>query len=293
MNAFETLGLQPGASDEEIKKAYRKLAMKHHPDKGGDAEKFKEISSAYQELTSEDPFEEFPELAEIFKMFGLGSMGSVASMGSMGSILQSQGINIGNLMKPRGPTILTNLAITLEELEKGGEFEVNYVRKIPTGKIVKHIEKTPFGNIMMAGPEEIEKNYTKKVLIPPCHDERIILQFENLATADNVPSGTLAVQLNILEHDTFKRVPGTLDLKVKIDIGLKEALTGFEREITLLNKKEPWKLECESIVNPYDKKRIPRLGLRGSGNLIIKFRISFPVILESSTRETLKNLPDL
>ena len=43
MDYYSTLGLQRGASDEEIKKAYRKLAMKHHPDRGGDQTKFKEI----------------------------------------------------------------------------------------------------------------------------------------------------------------------------------------------------------------------------------------------------------
>lgn len=49
---YETLGLQPGASQEEIKKAYRKMAQKHHPDKGGDEAKFKEIKTAYEELTN-------------------------------------------------------------------------------------------------------------------------------------------------------------------------------------------------------------------------------------------------
>jgi len=45
------LGVNPNASQDEIKKAYRKLAMEHHPDKGGDPEKFKEISEAYETLT--------------------------------------------------------------------------------------------------------------------------------------------------------------------------------------------------------------------------------------------------
>ncbi len=50
-NAYETLGVPKGASDAEIKKAYRKMAGQHHPDKGGDTIKFKEIQSAYETLS--------------------------------------------------------------------------------------------------------------------------------------------------------------------------------------------------------------------------------------------------
>ena len=51
MDYYSTLGLKRGASDEEIKKAYRSMAMKHHPDRGGDERKFKEISQAYEFLS--------------------------------------------------------------------------------------------------------------------------------------------------------------------------------------------------------------------------------------------------
>jgi DnaJ-domain-containing protein 1 len=47
---FVTLGLSPTATNDEIKTAYRKLALQHHPDKGGDVEKFKIINKAYQAL---------------------------------------------------------------------------------------------------------------------------------------------------------------------------------------------------------------------------------------------------
>lgn len=50
MNAYQTLGLKYGASPEDIKKAFHRLAHIHHPDKGGDAEVFKKISAAYAEL---------------------------------------------------------------------------------------------------------------------------------------------------------------------------------------------------------------------------------------------------
>ena len=65
MNNYEKLGLKPGATADEIKTAYRKLAMVHHPDKGGDANKFREITEAYNDLLNpkqqkmENPFGDF------------------------------------------------------------------------------------------------------------------------------------------------------------------------------------------------------------------------------------------
>ncbi len=50
-NAYDILGVPKGASDDEIKKAYRKLASQHHPDKGGDTAKFQEIQTAYDTLS--------------------------------------------------------------------------------------------------------------------------------------------------------------------------------------------------------------------------------------------------
>jgi DnaJ-class molecular chaperone len=48
---YKTLGLKIGASQNEIRQAYRKLVLKEHPNKGGDIEKFKKIQAAYEELT--------------------------------------------------------------------------------------------------------------------------------------------------------------------------------------------------------------------------------------------------
>jgi DnaJ-class molecular chaperone len=50
-NYYQILGVSKSATQEEIKKAYRKLALIHHPDKGGSAEKFKEIKKAYEILS--------------------------------------------------------------------------------------------------------------------------------------------------------------------------------------------------------------------------------------------------
>jgi DnaJ family protein A protein 2 len=60
---YQILGINTDASEIDIKKAYRNLALKHHPDKGGDSEKFKEISLAYETLSD-------PGQKEIYDKFG-------------------------------------------------------------------------------------------------------------------------------------------------------------------------------------------------------------------------------
>ena len=47
---YQILGVSKDASQDEIKKKYRKLSLQHHPDRGGDAEKFKEVSEAYENI---------------------------------------------------------------------------------------------------------------------------------------------------------------------------------------------------------------------------------------------------
>jgi len=84
---YETLGVEKNATKSEIKKAYHKQAKIHHPDRGGDAEKFKEVQAAYEVLSNDDKREVYDKYGldglkdgpggmggahDIFEMFGMG-----------------------------------------------------------------------------------------------------------------------------------------------------------------------------------------------------------------------------
>ena len=67
---YEILGVSRDASPEEIKKAFYKLAHKYHPDKGGDAEKFKEINEAYHVLSNKEKREQYNKFGRVFEGSG-------------------------------------------------------------------------------------------------------------------------------------------------------------------------------------------------------------------------------
>lgn len=78
---YEVLGVDKQASADEIKKAYRRLAVEHHPDRGGDEAKFKELSQAYEVLSN-------PEKKQRYDQFGHAGVG--AGSGGFGA---GQGVN--------------------------------------------------------------------------------------------------------------------------------------------------------------------------------------------------------
>jgi DnaJ-class molecular chaperone len=276
------LGISKNALDSEIRSSYINLAKKHHPDKGGLPEKFKEIHDAYTQLTkgenqehdfdfSSDGFPGFEELFNQFTKMGLGFI--------------------------RAPIVKTTLSLNLEQLESGGEFSVRYTRNVPTGKYTQYMKKTPFGIITGVSPEEIEKTFETNINIPRCHDIREPLVYPRLAKADNIIIADLEVTINLVKHPIFTKMNRSLDLQVELEITLKEALTGFEREIYLLNADNPTKIECCSIVNPYDTKVVSGYGMKYNddvkGDLLIKFKIIFPILLSDKTIEKILEIDEL
>ena len=95
---YKTLGVSKNASAAEIKKAFRKLAQKHHPDAGGDENKFKEINEAYEVLGD-------PEKRKVYDQFGtMGGAGfsganpfTGASPFGNGAHVEFNGINMDDI----------------------------------------------------------------------------------------------------------------------------------------------------------------------------------------------------
>lgn len=66
MDYYQILGVTKNASEDEIKKAFHKLAHKYHPDKGGDEKKFKEINEAYQVLSNREKRNQYDQFGRVF-----------------------------------------------------------------------------------------------------------------------------------------------------------------------------------------------------------------------------------
>lgn len=121
---YQLLGLSPGAESNEIKKAYRKMAMKEHPDKGGDPEKFKEISQAYDVLSDPEKkqiYDEYGEDALKEGMGGGGGGGNVNPFDIFESFFGGGGGGGGRRGggRRKGEDVAHPLKLSLEDLYKG------------------------------------------------------------------------------------------------------------------------------------------------------------------------------
>ena len=216
-DAYSTLGVQRDATDEEIKKAYRKLAAKHHPDKeGGNTAKFQEIQSAYETLTdpqkrqqhdNPNPFHRHgaQSTADHFEFhFGGGGAQDIFSQffrqgGGGGSPFQQQQPRRNKDLRIN---ITVTLASTLSEQQK---------------TVIVQTTKNDKFNVDVKIPRGVSNGTTIK------YTQMGDNFFESLTRGD------LYVIINVIADSRFE-IHG-INLVTNLEISSIEAMTGTEKEV--------------------------------------------------------------
>ena len=321
---YKILGINENASHDEIKKAYRGLSLKFHPDRNPapDAtEKFKQINEAYGILGDEQKRKQY-EMERQNPFMRMGNMGhgmhgmhAAPNMGEMDEILKAffGGMPFMGGMGGMGGMDELNGMGGMPGFPPGAQFHVfhngipvnigkQFQKPSPINKTVNiDIEQVYNGATIPLDIERwINDNGTKifeketlYVSIPKGIDENeIILLKDKGNIVGEQCKGDVKVFIKITNNTDIKR--NGLDLLYEKHISLKEALCGFTFEIKFINGKI-YTLNNNSgnIIIPEYRKIIPNMGLTReghTGNLIVIFHIEFP---EKLTNEQIKKLTDV
>ena len=201
---YQILGVSRDAPQDEIKKAYRKLAHKYHPDKGGDEKKFKELNEAYQILSDQDKKSQYDRFGRVFEGaesggqaggwdFGFGagkagedfeSMFGRGDLGDLGEIFEDIfGFGQAGRKKDlkRGKDIEVDIAISLEDVLKGNEKEIT-LRKLvscsrcqgtgaePGSKVKECFSCRGTGQVQQI-KKTVFGSFTRYIVCPECRGE--------------------------------------------------------------------------------------------------------------------------
>ena len=298
---YKILGVSKTATDDAIKKAYRKLAMKYHPDRNKDDKtaesKFKDISEAYAVLSNkekrqqydmfgsegfqnkfsqEDIFRDF-DFGSIFSEFGFGGRGR----GSFGNIFGGMGGNAfrgggspfsGRPQPVKGKDIIYELSINLEDTIENSEKLIAY-----------HRDNSSQEKISVKIPAGISTG------------KKLRLTGKGNPGINGGPQGDLYIQMRVLEHPLFKRDGD--DLIITRNIKFTEAALGTEIEVPTIDKKT-LRLKVPPGTQNNAKFRlkdygIPHMNGRGRGDAFVSINIEVPRDLTKKQEETIKKLSEL
>jgi len=251
---YETLGVEKNAGPDEIRKAYRKLAVKMHPDKGGDPEKFKEIQKAYDILGDERKREIYDQAGEE----GLENGGGGGGGGDIFDVLSGRNRGRQERRVKKGENMVHPLKVTLDQVMKGSARTLRLTRKvidqqkgveqcascggrgakiqtIRMGPMIQQVQKTceecgGTGTVY----RQVKVQETLEVHIPKGAPDGHKINFSE--KADEIPDGEAGDVVFVLQeqpHAQFKRKGD--DLYITRDISLSEALCGFNMELPHLD----------------------------------------------------------
>jgi DnaJ-class molecular chaperone len=313
---YKILGISEQATQEEIKRAYRQLSLKCHPDKNpGDNEaigRFQKISEAYETLGNAEKRQEYDMVSKnpFARMGGMGmphgGMGGVHV--NMDDILQNL-FGFGGIGGMGGPGMMPPgmgfpQGANIHVFRNGVPININNAmqKPIPIIKTISiNIEQVMSGaNI----PVEIERwilengnkvfeRETIYVSIPKgIDDNEIIMLREKGNILNEQNKGDIKLFIKVENTTDFKR--NGLNLILEKKVSLKEALCGFVFELKHINGKSyTINNNPGSIVTPAYFKSIPNMGLTRdghTGNLVITFEVVFPETLDLEKIAKLKEI---
>jgi curved DNA-binding protein len=264
MDYYQILGVGKNASQDEIKKAYRSAAMKHHPDRGGDTAKFKEVEEAYRTLSDDQKRSEYDNPQPQGFHFGGGHpFEQMFGQGSpFGDIFGFQ------RRTPVNRDVQLQTAIPLEDAFYGKELLANV--QLPSGR-----------------------EQTINVKIPRGIHEGTTLRLSGMGddSIPNLPRGNIMLTIHVLDHPKFRRQGD--DLVYDHEITAVEAMIGSIIRVIGIDGKN---LETQ-VPSGIQNDAILALAGHGMpnfndpsrrGRLLIKIRIRIPNITEEQKAQLRK-----
>lgn len=327
---YKILGVSKGASDDEIKKAYRKLALKYHPDKNkapGAEDRFKEIAEAYEVLSDKkkrDIYDNGGEEGLKGGMPGTGGeyfhgdaratfaqfFGSSDPFGAFFGSDPSRMFETHSMFMGGDDDIYQQMGMGQSQ----GAFRSQSFNAAPNRK--RQMQDPPIEHDLYVGLEEVERGCVKKMKISrmsmatgmPQKEEKVLnivvkpgwkagtkitFQKEGDQAPGKIPADIIFI-IRDKPHPYFKREGS--DIKYSAKVSLKQALCGTTVQVpTLSGEKIPVNTQGE-IIKPNTVKRINGKGLpfpkepSKRGDLLVAFDIKFPDSLLSGTKELLSEI---
>jgi curved DNA-binding protein len=269
MDYYNTLGISKSASEADIKAAYRKMAMKHHPDRGGDEKKFKEVTEAYETLSD-------PQKKQMLDM-GVDPNAQHTSY-RQGSPFEFH-FNTGNFEdvfsnfgfggRPvrKNKTLNVNIEVTLEDIFKG--------------RVIDAEIGIPNGNKRLVNIE-----------VPPGIENGQQIRYRGMGehTLKDVPPGDLIVNVFVKEHPIFQR-QGDM-LMIKKFISPWDAMLGSDITIETIDKKTltigiPAGTQPDTVLSCRGE-GLTNMRTKVRGNLLIKIQIEIPKNLNSEQKDAVE-----